>query len=86
MATGSQPARQALLPAAAGRYALAYPLHASQRVLVHDAAEIYLPLAGFDTHGLRRELLSYGPAVEVLAPAGLQAWVQQQRGAARRVS
>ncbi|GAB3634890.1 WYL domain-containing protein [Hymenobacter arcticus] len=69
-----------------GRYALGYPLHASQRVLVHDDTEIRLVLTVFDTHDLRMELLSYGPAVEVLAPARLRAWVQQQRGAELLVS
>ncbi|MDO7887915.1 helix-turn-helix transcriptional regulator [Hymenobacter cheonanensis] len=61
-----------------GRYALAYPLHASQRVLVHNEAEIRLTLTVFDTHDLRMELLSYGPAVEVLAPAGLRRWLRAQ--------
>ncbi len=65
-----------------GRYALGYPLHASQRVVVNDEAEIRLALTVFDTHDLRMELLSYGSAVEVLAPVELRAWVQQQRGAA----
>lgn len=64
-----------------GRYALGYPLHASQRVLVDDGQEIRLALTVFDTHDLRMELLSYGPAVEVLAPAGLRAWMRQQHGA-----
>lgn len=63
------------------RYALSYPPHASQRVLVDNEAEIQLALKAFDTHDLRMEFLSYGPAVEVLAPAEPRAWVRQQRGA-----
>lgn len=65
-----------------GRYALGYPLHASQRVLVHDETEIRLALIVFDTHDLRMELLSYGPEVEVLAPAGLRKWLRAQHAKA----
>ena len=65
-----------------GRYALSYPLHSSQEVLVNNEAEICLRLTVYDTHDLRMELLSYGPEVEVLAPAALRAWQRRQHGAA----
>ena len=65
-----------------GRYALSYPLHASQEVLVNNEAEIRLRLTVYNTHDLRMELLSYGPEVEVLAPAALRAWQRRQHGAA----
>jgi len=60
-----------------GCYALSYPLHASQRVLrrTDDALEVSLRV--FLTHELYMELLSYGAAVEVLAPARLREWVHQ---------
>lgn len=65
-----------------GRYALGYPLHASQRVVRHTDEEIQLALTVFDTHDLRMELLSYGPEVEVLAPAELRNWLHEQHAAA----
>lgn len=40
-----------------GRYALSYPLHASQRLLLRSETEIRLALTVFDTHDLRMELL-----------------------------
>ena len=61
-----------------GRYTLSFPLHASQTVELETEDEILLRLRVYDTHELRMELLSYGPAVEVLAPAALRAWLQQQ--------
>jgi predicted DNA-binding transcriptional regulator YafY len=65
-----------------GRYVLGYPLHASQRLLLQSDTEIRLSLTVFDTHDLRMELLSYGPSVEVLAPASLRQWLQAQHAAA----
>lgn len=47
-----------------------------------SAEEIVLALTVFDTHDLRMELLSYGPEVEVLAPAALRDWLQEQHAAA----
>ena len=44
-----------------GRYALSYPLHTSQRVLLENDDEIRLSLRVFLTHELYMELLSYGP-------------------------
>ncbi|RZK26419.1 MAG: WYL domain-containing protein [Hymenobacter sp.] len=41
-----------------------------------------LALTVFDTHDLRMELLSYGPTVEVLAPAELREWLREQHAAA----
>lgn len=67
-----------------GRYMLGYPLHASQRVLAQNDEEIRLALKVFDTHDLRMELLSYGPAVEVLAPAELRDWLRAQHTTAAR--
>ena len=65
-----------------GRYMLGYPLHASQRALLQNDTEIRLALTVFDTHDLRMELLSYGPEVEVLAPAALRDWLREQHAAA----
>ena len=59
-----------------GRYALSYPLHTSQRVLLQTDSEIRLGLRVFLTHELYMELLSYGTEVEVLAPTALRAWVR----------
>lgn len=67
-----------------GRYMLAYPLHVSQRVLAQNDEEIRLALTVFDTHDLRMELLSYGPAVEVLAPAELREWLRAQHTVAAK--
>jgi hypothetical protein len=69
-----------------GRYVLGYPLHASQRLLLQSDTEIWLSLTVFDTHDLRMELLSYGPEVEVLAPASLRAWLREQHTAAAELS
>jgi proteasome accessory factor B len=69
-----------------GRYALSYPLHASQRLLLHSDIEIRLALTVFDTHDLRMELLSYGPEVEVLAPATLHNWLRAQHSEAGALS
>jgi len=60
-----------------GRYALSYPLHASQRVLSQTAEAMEVSLRVFLTHELYMELLSYGAAVEVLAPVCLRDWVHQ---------
>ena len=65
-----------------GRYALSYPLHPSQQLVSNNDDEIRLRLTVYDTHELRMELLSYGPEVEVLAPAALRAWLRRQHGAA----
>jgi predicted DNA-binding transcriptional regulator YafY len=65
-----------------GRYALSYPLHASQRLVRQSADEIVLALTVFDTHDLRMELLSYGPEVAVLAPPALRDWLQGQHAEA----
>ena len=65
-----------------GRYALSYPLHASQAVLLETDQEIRLRLFVYDTHDLRMELLSYGPEVDVLAPASLRDWLRRQHRAA----
>ncbi len=65
-----------------GRYALSYPLHTSQETVVVSDDEIRLRLKVYDTHELRMELLSYGPEVEVLAPASLREWLQETHGAA----
>lgn len=65
-----------------GRYALSYPLHASQQIVLADDDKIRLRLAVYDTHELRMELLSYGPDVEVLAPAGLRDWLRRRHAAA----
>ncbi len=65
-----------------GRYALSYPLHASQTTLLANEQEIQLRLFVYDTHDLRMELLSYGPEVEVLAPASLRNWLHRQHRAA----
>ncbi|GAA3927640.1 WYL domain-containing protein [Hymenobacter algoricola] len=66
-----------------GRYALSYPLHASQQVVAVDEDAISIQLTVYDTHDLRMELLSYGPEVEVLAPASLRAWVREAHAAHR---
>ncbi len=65
-----------------GRYALSYPLHSSQQVVLENEAEIRLRLTVYDTYELRMELLSYGPDVEVLAPIGLRDWLRRQHTAA----
>jgi proteasome accessory factor B len=65
-----------------GRYALSYPLHASQRLVRQSATEIVLALTVFNTHNLRMELLSYGPEVTVLAPPALRDWLQAQHAGA----
>ncbi|WP_151089031.1 helix-turn-helix transcriptional regulator [Hymenobacter baengnokdamensis] len=65
-----------------GRYALSYPLHASQQVLVQNEEEIQLALWVYDTHDLRMELLSYGPEVQVLAPPALRDWLHAQHAEA----
>ena len=65
-----------------GRYALSYPLHPSQEVLVANAQEIRLRLKVFDTYELRLELLGYGQYVQALAPPALRAWLHEQHGAA----
>lgn len=59
-----------------GRYALGYPLHASQHVLLANEAEIRLSLRVYPTYELYMELLSYGPEVEVLAPPKLREWLR----------
>lgn len=73
--------RAALCPTQ-GRYALSYPLHSSQRILLQNDTETRLALTVFDTHDLRMELLSYGPTVEVLAPASLRDWLRAQHAEA----
>ncbi|RSK44469.1 helix-turn-helix transcriptional regulator [Hymenobacter perfusus] len=65
-----------------GRYALSYPLHASQQLVSATEEGIRLSLTVYDTHDLRMELLSYGPEVEVLAPTSLREWLQQAHQAA----
>ena len=80
---GQQPSKVVLRFAPTqGHYVLGYPLHASQRVLLQNDTKIQLALTVFDTHDLRMELLSYGPEVEVLAPAALRDWLQEQHAAA----
>ena len=64
-----------------GRYVLGYPLHASQAGTAANDTEIRLALPVFDTHDLRMKLLSYGPKVQVLAPAALRDWLQVQHTA-----
>lgn len=68
-----------------GRYALSYPLHPSQELLRETDEEIELRLTVYDTHDLRMELLSYGPEVEVLAPASLRVWLRRQHAAAASI-
>ncbi|MBT2557504.1 WYL domain-containing protein [Hymenobacter sp. ISL-91] len=76
--TGEEPAGVVLrFSVMQGRYALSYPLHPSQRVLIQTEEEIRIELRIFDTHDFRMELLSYGPEVEVLAPAELRDWLRQ---------
>lgn len=73
---GSQPQEiQLRFAPVQGRYALGYPLHSSQQLLAETAAEIRISLTVYDTYELRMELLSYGPDVEVLAPASLREWL-----------
>lgn len=69
-----------------GRYALSYPLHPSQRLLAQNENEIRIGLHVFDTHDLRMELLSYGPEVEVLAPAELREWLRQAHAEAATIT
>ena len=66
-----------------GRYAQAFPLHPSQRLLSQSATAIRLSLRVYDTHDLRMELLSMGEEVEVLAPTSLREWMQQSCAAAK---
>ncbi|UYZ64459.1 helix-turn-helix transcriptional regulator [Hymenobacter weizhouensis] len=68
-----------------GRYALSYPLHSSQQVVLHTEDELRLRLTVYDTHELRMELLSYGPEVEVLAPAELREWLRQSHSLAMSI-
>ncbi|MBT9395519.1 WYL domain-containing protein [Hymenobacter sp. NST-14] len=65
-----------------GRYVLSFPLHTSQQLVSETADAICLNLTVYDTHDLRMELLSYGPEVEVLAPAGLRRWLRQAHATA----
>jgi proteasome accessory factor B len=55
-------------------------------VQLQNDTESRLALTVFDTHDLRMELLSYGPEVEVLAPAALRDWLQEQHAAAGALS
>ena len=75
--TDGSPPQQILLRFAPvqGRYTFNYPLHPSQQLVSKNDDEIRLRITVYDTHELRMELLSYGPEVEVLAPAALRAWL-----------
>lgn len=63
-----------------GRYALALPLHASQRVLRNDADGCVVELLVMPNTELRQELLSLGSAVEVLEPASLAEAIREEHG------
>ena len=65
-----------------GRYTLSYPLHPSQQIMAETDDEIQISLTVYDTHEMRMELLSYGPDVEVLAPASLRNWLRATHQAA----
>ncbi|MGI4871035.1 MAG: helix-turn-helix transcriptional regulator [Janthinobacterium lividum] len=67
-----------------GRYVLGYPLHPSQRVVYENAQEIRLALTVYDTPELRMELLSYGAAVTIVAPAALRDALRAQHAAAAK--
>ncbi|SET50291.1 helix-turn-helix transcriptional regulator [Hymenobacter actinosclerus] len=80
---GQEPARIRLRFAPVqGRYALSYPLHASQQLESETEDAICLSLNVYDTHELRMELLSYGGEVEVLEPPDLRTWLREAHGAA----
>ena len=85
---GEQPQRVVLrFGPTQGEYALSYPLHHSQQVLLHTPAELQVALTVYLTHELEMELLSYGPDVEVLAPPALrQRLHERHRTAARAYS
>ncbi|WP_084447765.1 WCX domain-containing protein [Hymenobacter roseosalivarius] len=60
---------------------MSYLLHPSQRLVAATEAAICMRLTVYDTHELGMELLSYGPEVAVLAPAGLREWVREMHTA-----
>ena len=65
-----------------GRYALSYPTaFLTTSGTGKQCGNLPAPTVD-DTHELRIELLSYGPDVEMLAPASLRVWVQQAYAAA----
>jgi predicted DNA-binding transcriptional regulator YafY len=61
-----------------GRYMLALPLHASQRVLRNDAEGCEVELFVMPNTELRQELLSLGSTVEVLEPESLAEAIREE--------
>lgn len=61
-----------------GKYMLALPLHASQRVLRNDAEDCVVELCVMPNIELRQELLSLGSAVEVLEPESLAEAIREE--------
>lgn len=53
-------------------YILSQPLHQSQTVIKQTPNEVEISLHVYDTPELRMTILSYGPEVQVLKPAGLR--------------
>ncbi len=54
-----------------GKYIMSYPIHDSQVVVRDDERELRIRLTLYITHDLIMEILSYGMAVKVIAPARL---------------
>ncbi|MEI7663850.1 MAG: WYL domain-containing protein [Bacteroidota bacterium] len=68
-----------------GKYIKSYPIHESQTILADTAGELRISLTLFITHDLVMEILSYGMAVKVIAPARLVADIGKiYRGALSR--
>ena len=55
-----------------GRYCKAYPLHASQEVLIDNDKEVRIRLRLRITFAFRRELLSRSDDITVISPAHLR--------------
>lgn len=55
-----------------GKYLKSLPLHPSQQILKDDSTEFRIELYVIINYELKKEILSYGDSVKVVAPAMLQ--------------
>jgi predicted DNA-binding transcriptional regulator YafY len=60
-----------------GNYVKSLPLHPSQKIVVDSEAELRISLKVIINFELRKEILSYGPSVEVLEPSSLRQDVEK---------
>jgi proteasome accessory factor B len=53
-------------------YLKAYPLHSSQKIIEEDKKSLIIEINVYITYDLVKELLSYGPDLQVISPARLR--------------